>query len=117
MSGKKNVATTCFLDIQQLLKLDPSINYFSTCPACKQQVSDHKDTDFLREQVAKRTINGENLDDEDDHDDDGRPRKKAKVPVPAAEAVILIKKVHFVLYRPRLLLQCRITLLMCFVFS
>lgn len=95
---KMSKKRTCFLDIKQLLKLDKDINYFSTCPACKEQVSDHKDTDFLRDEIAKVTDAVDDIPDTSeelqDTVDSGPPRKKTKLPVTASEAVVLIKKVH-----------------------
>lgn len=89
------------LDIKQLLKLDTNINYFSHCPACGMQVSDHKDTDFLRDQIAEIAATDDDavVEVNDDvtiqqEEDVQLPRKKkTKLPVTATEAVVLIKKV------------------------
>jgi hypothetical protein len=98
MSKKRSI---CFLDIQQLLKLDEGLNYFSICPACKEQVGDHKDTDFLRAQMAEHTAREDpeeevamvDAEGEEGGGDTRHTRKKVKLPLPAAEAVALIKKV------------------------
>ena len=97
----KRKSTACMLDIKQLLKLDTNINYFSLCPACGLQVSEHKDTDFLRDQIAERTAAEDDLMGAvmDETAQDGSilpPKKKVKLPVPAAEAVDLIRRVRIV---------------------
>lgn len=95
----------CFLDIRDLLKFDSSLHYFSICPACKTQVSEHSDVDFRREQLAKFTDERDIVTEEKESEDDvvvveeekesvpdaPRPRKKRlKGPVPAAEAADLV---------------------------
>lgn len=95
MSKRKNRAP-CFLDIKDLLKFDPSLHYFSTCPACKELVSEHADAGFLRQQLAQ--LNEGDGEGEDDHDASyasasSNPKKKQKGPIPVAEAAALVQKV------------------------
>jgi len=103
---RKTARGLCYLDIKDLLKFDPTLHYFSVCPACKELVSEHNDEDFQRDQLEK--ITAERDDDEvvraaernvsgGEHvditeEDSPRPRKKAKPTPSAIEAAILVQQ-------------------------
>lgn len=83
----------CFLDIKDLLKFNPSLNYFSPCPACKKLVSEHSDIDFQREQVEKFTA--EQNEEEKEERGPGLPpprKKRQKPPIPTDVAATLVQQ-------------------------
>jgi hypothetical protein len=97
--SKRKSRGLCFLDIKDLLKFDSSLHYFSVCPACKELVSDHKDVDFQRDQLAQ--ISAEEDDEgtlasmglDEGNDGSTQPKKKKqKVPYSAVEAASLVQQ-------------------------
>jgi hypothetical protein len=105
MSNKRK-SRPCYLDIKDILKFDSSLHYFSSCPACKELISEHKDEDFRRQQRAKTSARQREIDDDakvlvqggDECSDTNRPKKKKlNGPIPAAEAAILVQQV-FIFY-------------------
>lgn len=98
MSKRKSTSVTCFLDIKDLLKFDSTLHYFSTCPACKGLVSEHKDADFQRQQLAQITAEQKDDDEPASNPDSStaaespRPKKKQKVVISTAQAASLVQK-------------------------
>jgi hypothetical protein len=97
-TNKRKARGVCYLDIKDLLKFDSSLHYFSVCPACKELVSEHKDADFQRDQLAKMSAEGDDDMDDDsreggrDGDGSSAPKKRAKI-LSAVEAASLVQQV------------------------
>lgn len=97
--SKRKTRGLCFLDIKDLLKFDPTLHYFSVCPACKELVSEHKDADFQREQLSQFAPEGEepasvasDSSARGEEEGDSQPVKKQKLPISAMEAATLVQQ-------------------------
>mmetsp|Transcript_3855 Transcript_3855/g.6530 ORF Transcript_3855/g.6530 Transcript_3855/m.6530 type:complete len:386 (-) Transcript_3855:139-1296(-) len=102
MSKRKNNGV-CLLDVKDLLKFDPSLHYFSACPACRELVSDHKDAGFRRQQLAELSAQMPEHTNEVDasvHHEEGvgstttlsRQKKKQKTVMSTTEAAVLVQQ-------------------------
>lgn len=98
--SKRKTRGLCYLDIKDLLKFDSSLHYFSVCPACKVLVSEHKDEDFQRDQLAKIFAEGDEdmianeAGSESMNVDDSAPHpKKAKMALSTIERATLVQQV------------------------
>ena len=99
--SKRKSNGVCFLDVKDLLKFDPSFHYFSSCPAWKELVSDHKDDKFQRQQLSELSQSSHRANDlsmefmlgQSTSEDDVGVMEKQNFPISVAEAAVLVQQV------------------------
>ena len=96
MNKEKN-AEWCFLDVKDLVKINPGLNAISCCPACHGLVSNHSDSEFLLQQLGMGVEDINNIDEEerkeDSEDSPQRKRKRITEPLSSSKAATLVEQV------------------------